>query len=48
MLRVVAFRLLLFCCGFAGAYLTGWLIRDEIAYEGRMREQMRQLERPPW
>ena len=43
MLSVVAYRLLLFWCGFAGAWLTGSLIRDEIAYERKMRKQMRQL-----
>ena len=46
MLSVVAYRLLLFCCGFGAAWLTGRLIRDEIAYERKMREQMRRLERP--
>jgi len=45
---MVAYRLLLFCCGFAGAYLTGWLIRDEVEYERKIRKQMRQLEGPPW
>jgi hypothetical protein len=46
-LSVVAYRLLLFCCGFAGAWLTGRLIRDEIAYERNMRDLMRQLGGPP-
>ena len=47
MLSVVAYRLLLFCCGLAAAWLTGHLVRDEIAYERDMREQIRQLEGPP-
>lgn len=47
MLNVVAYRLLLFCCGFGAAWLTGRLLRDEITYERKMREQMRRLEEPP-
>lgn len=47
MLSVGAYRLLLFCCGFAAARLTGRLIRDEIAYEREVREQMPQLGAPP-
>jgi uncharacterized membrane protein len=45
-LLTVAYRLVSFFCGFAAAWLTGRLIRDEIAYERKMREQMRQLEEP--
>ena len=47
LLSVVAYRLLFFCCGFGAAWLTGRLIRDEIAYERKVREQMRRLEEPP-
>jgi hypothetical protein len=53
LLSVVAYRLLFFCCGFGAAWLTGRLILDEIAYERKVREQMRpdsknrQLKRAP-
>jgi hypothetical protein len=46
-LNVVAYRLLFFCCGFGAAWLAGRLIRDEIVYERKAREQMRRLEEPP-
>jgi hypothetical protein len=46
-LNVVACRLLLFCWGFGAAWLTGRLIRDEIAYERKVREQMRRVKAQP-
>jgi len=43
-----AYGLFFFVCGFGAAWLTIRMIRDEIVYERKMRQQMRKLEKPPY